>query len=735
MAWSYEETKSAPYETVTQNTSSQERHFTQVGVTTTSVEGSLSIQSSNRTHITEQYGGTQAFLGTGGGEFTFEQMTDDAPEVVKSWESWVLESWSRATVGVARTTSYSSESRVAYTLNSAGGLDTTYRTSARRIEYHNDYTTIDVYSDLELKITQSRVLRTSAYFTFTNGETSLGTSEGGSSTSLVNPFVPYRTYQYTSGTEQKDETGTQTVTTTSTANYTVPTTTAATETTRVGSSVLNTTRATTTRATLQANVLTTETITATTALRSFKSGTFDRPCLIETIFRAETTDWAWQTTATGDAEVSSIATTVSDTTFSQNAKGKEVPPPRGAVVTESVLNGVSQAMVTWTDTYATRGTSSRKFTYRTTSSSSYTVGGPTTGGSLPFTGQHTLSVTYTTESDVGTRTFHTTATTSSTQRVPAWHDEVSYWRTYSGSLTSTRTGFDPTFTTTYFYGSLRMTELPDEFRGQSYESFSDSRAGTGDTLAVSGGFTRESTLAYTQIGMDRYDEGQNVLSRNLNQNALQVITATPPSFMEPAIGGGYQVYNSAGVGQPYGSNITLSTPLRGVGLGQIFTKVMVPILDQATRAYVVDGNSYTSKYDGEANIISFTRKSTANTGAFGSTVVSATFTESLALNGVIPATQVSLLENKNTIGGYGWKRDATDSSHLTAAEGIHRYTSYNAALGSTVSTMRWRTSAENRTISNGNAINIEPAPLVSLAPSRALTTATPPVLVFPAFPE
>lgn len=700
MAWSYEVTR-APTSTVTELSYGYTITTSQSASVTSS--NTISQQTINSSHsYSEGETGSKCCFGTGGASFTYLAGTD----TLTAFETWQIRTES-VTRGSHATQTFQQAS--AYTAGTSSF--TAYFTFS--LETHISYSSSNRYfageatdGVTEFTSYSSFVLRTFSTVDHTGGTTTSTSSTAFTSSSSASYGRTPRTYQYVGTTVTDTVTITNTVTTGFLSTYTQVTSTTGPTTT----TFTDTTAATTT---------TTETTTTTSVGTSMSTN--DKVALYDLIFHADSMDWAWETTTSGNDMIPALATEVNDTTFSQRAVGVTRPaePATTATFTWSRANGVlSSANTTFSDSYWFADTTTATFAIRTTSSSTYAIGAATTSSNqISLTTEVTLTRFFTTTTQT-TYTFHTTSLFTDTNTSSVILSLCTYYYTYSDTLTSTRTDEPITFTTTYLAGSYVQSWLVGA-RASSYTSQQTTTSSGGTTVAAGG-------TSYANLDFSNLND--NYADSSIDNRAFISSTQAPAtiSFLKDDVAGGFQPWSATAFGGNYGTNLSVAgfqVPV--LSFGHIYPNIIVPLMDGETRAFTQGTTTATTQYVSSADEVRITQQ----TGIDTSDTAASTLT--ISSIGTIDNSQSSINSVSSTIGGFGWKRATSDSSFLSCEYGVHSYTSMDSTLGTTRSTTSW---GPVHSLAHGNAMNFESVPAINIQPTYSVTRHGF-VTVLPAFPS
>lgn len=710
MGFSYE-TSYAPTSTITALTFGSTITALEIATgATTNTNSSLSITQSDST--VNNMSGTKGFLGTAG---PYYSDTNGAT----GYMSYVFEV-SQSVINFTITRSVDSIS-----INSAGGglstthirvigsTDGTFMTSDRILLGGTDLSTTASTSRTFVSRTTSSTDSLGASATFSTTSSGQTTASG-----TASQFFNGRIFSWTHTTDSSAVTFTQTITTTSSSTYQVPTSTAGFVSTLVSSVT---------------GITSTTTSTSTSSVISYSTTSRSNPVLWDTIYSADTTVWAWKTTTTGGGGVITVvATTVTLSTFKQGAFGRALSTwtPVSVTFTSSQSNGgASVATTSWAETFISPVTQSSTFPGRTTTFSTYETGQPTYDSAMiPLTTKVTVTRNFTTTTQISL-TYHTLSTDTFVKTASASATELTFVQTYSDEMTSLNTvGNTFTFTTTFTAGSYPTSNEPEFYSFSATTTTSASNATAQSTISI----VRSSGISRTLLARQESSVGGNS-TYELNQVRINSSSANPPSFLQPAVTGGFQVWGLESIGGTYGTNISLAgVAAFPIGtFGEIFTRIALPLMDNSTSAFSIGTTAYTSLWVNSLSQVQFT----VQTGAATSDTAASTAT----LQVMNPTTDAptddksSFNTNRTTIGGYGWKRSSTDATTLTASQGIHSYTSYDSTLGSTASTTSWSPTSSTALIEHANALNIETVPRVAVVWSDA-TNKNPLLTTYSAFP-
>ena len=435
----------------------------------------------------------------------------------------------------------------------------------------------------------------------------------------------------------------------------------------------------------------------------YLTSTCSSAAVMLTIAEADFTDWAWIVTETSSGRIDQIGNSFTKTTIA------------GQIVTAQTT--IISTFDTDSHSYTSYSydTTTANFTHTSTSSSSYTTQGPTTqttsgmSSDGPYTstfvrtempptstGVGAISYTVTTAETV---TFNTTGTDSNA----VYNDSV--LSTNTDTLTSYNSVYG-TFTTALTYTIYSTTPLHQH-------------AGTSTGLGYTLSFATAGTLF---IG---YGEPAGLVAP-YSFIVGSATSADIPSFLEIALGNGFQAATQLGFGYPIGSGLGGGSAGADSYASLHPAGIIVPVFDFATHAVTVAGTPMTTQYVASANAI-FTTTGTGTATATGSFGVSAT--------GPIPSTYSS--DNTATyltFGGYGF--NSTAGSTLTQTLGIHRYTSVDSTLGATTGYVTWD-DTQTLVIPPGNQLVLEIAPKINTSTAAFIPFGGPidtAYLSFSAFP-
>ncbi len=714
MAWEYQTTRLAT-STVTENSWAISR----TSMTSSSVvsEGSIVSSTEVQTSAASEYiTGRTCFFGTGG---AFGSVTPPGTTITL-WESWAIE-----TRALSSTSSRSrSFMRTVGTTRSVfTGTGGTKRESSYQTLYDVTLVT-EIWNDQyftggssETAFTQ-RTFQSRTDISYENtsgGVATVTTTFSGETTAReTTSFVNDRTYWYSNTTVSTTANTTATVTTTSNQSYTF---------------VSGTTGPATTSASSTWLVTTTQTLATTTGVTSYSSASFSKYVIIDTVVQCGSNDWGWLSTVTTDSagQVSEVASSFTgDITVPQRAVGLPLTwTPVTVTYTASTNNTGSSGLTTsWQDVFLTRVSTTANFTLRTTQSETYTIGASTNGPNFaPLTTQVTVSVTFTTTT-LSNFTFHNTTTTAfgATTNQPISYSAVLFSCPWTITLTTTRTGFDvPTYTTTAAGGSVWDTNNPDQLNStvSLTQSFSNATISTFRT-----GYT-EAGVTLTGNSHRRFDQtAEHNGTYDIMHYRFSSVSANPPSYIAPAIAGGFQAWGSEGRGSSYYKNLD-GGGIPILSFGHIYPNVIVPLMDQESRAYTEGTVTATTRWDQTANNVLLTQQTGTHTSETAASTITISATGSIAMRD-------SLFTGRSTIGGFGWNTSHT--SVLSASQGIHRYTLNDAAGGSTVGFISWSPAASTFGVTDGNAIALETVPKANIFSSQYSTNYSP-VMIFSAFPS
>lgn len=326
-------------------------------------------------------------------------------------------------------------------------------------------------------------------------------------------------------------------------------------------STTSTTSSSTTSVSVTYTALTTQTDTATTSLATVLSTTAAFTAAIGTVAVADSTDWGWFMTTTGQGPAESIGASFTQTTFGP------------VLVLESQLattikTTAAPPFQTFTITTWTTNSTPTTLTNTTSASVSYVVGTATTGtNGVPFgTASSSMSVT---------------TTTSSTYTIASLSSATTTTYAYSGHTSSGLQGFSYVTTwngtTVTTYSTWSFTDSVLVFTLQTINS----------TRTV-GGTSSTATLVTSQT-----EDGATAGFNSTLQSPVNVSLAPSPAWLDATLPAGWQVQGSSGAGEPIGSNLGGGASVTETALA--WPDISTPVLGTA--------NTYTFTDDG-AQVIS-----------------------------------------------------------------------------------------------------------------------------------
>ena len=682
MAWSYETTRS-PTATLSEFTfgvSKSASYFS----TNTGVAGLTSSTFNEFANTSESASGSKAFMGTAGADFIFTYGTD----TYTFWSTWAFStSFETGATTVIRNRSYTSIYRLISTQTSylTQFVSSELGTIENRL-ISNKYnaggsTDGSSYNDTFFLYTNRTWITA-----FPSGTTTATLYSTGGNTSTASNSRGTAQYNYYGGTSADAITATATVTTNSISTYTQVTSAFGPSTTSFSSS---------------ASIVTSSTETQISSSIGYLTSSVDRLVLYDLVFEPDSTDWAWETTTSGNGIISDLATTVGNSTFSQRAFGITIPPE------PSFTAIFTTALTTLSDTYWYYGWDGSTYELSTTETYEYTIGSPTNAaGFISLTNQSTITlvraISFSTSFD-----WQTTYSTTSPNILSEHQTNFTYLDTYQDSLTTSLSLYPFTTTTTYVQASTYGTYSVGVIEG----SFS--------TLNSYGSF------GSTYRNVERPNTNSNA-GTFIDNGAFLMSSFAPDtiSFVNDAVIGGFQPWSSAGPGKNYGSNLDAGFQFPIRSFAEIYPGIIVPVFNQTTEEFTIGTVTATTQYVSSAGAVFITQKidSTATSTTTASAVISSV--------GTIDTELKSFNSTASTIGGYGWNQNSTYGSEISCSRGVHSFTSLNSSLGVSLGTTTW---SAPHFIFRKNAMNFESLPDFNIVATDRVSKQVF-VTIFPAFP-